>query len=169
MEWALLEELEARLCSLIALGLYSGHSPWNEFINEGNFLNSRKIHVLLSCLPEHQQPQTNHTFPNMKISSLAGCWSSPTQPDAGIHCFLAGNARLLPCTGWVESVKKGKAASGFVKRKVMRLDVITEGFGRSGVGCEQRVGSALSCPAIYAIVRRMQVSVRGGSVSMNEL
>lgn len=55
----------------------------------------------------------------------------------------------------MESVKKGKAASGFVKRKVMRLDVITEGFGRSGVGCEQRVGSALSCPAIYAIIRRM--------------
>lgn len=139
----------------VALGLYSGHSPWNKLINEDNCLKSMKIRLLLSCLPEHQQTQTNHIFVNMKISSLAGCWSSLAQPDAGIHCFLAGNACLLPCTEWVENVRKRKAASDFVKRKVMWLGMITEGFGRSGVGCKQSVGSALSCPAIYAIIREM--------------
>lgn len=57
-----------------------------------------------------------------KISSLAGCWSSLTQPDAGIHCVLAGNTRRPLCTEWVENMMERKAAADLcLEDKLMHM------------------------------------------------
>lgn len=96
-----------------------------------------------------------------EISSVAGCWSSPAQPDAGVHCVLAGNPHL---NGW-RMGWEGKQQLTCVQRtngrtwrfcagdaslngEMMWLDIIRERFGRSERGYKQIIGSTFQCLAM---------------------
>lgn len=108
-----------------------------------------------------------------KIASLAGCWSSPAQPDAGVHCVLAGNPHL---NGWrmgwegKQQLTRVQTTNGhtwhfctggaLVTGEMMWLDMIRERSGRSERGYKRIIWSTFQCLAIYAIVRETQNSPR---------
>lgn len=92
-------------------------------------------------MPGEARRANQGCFNNEGISPLAGCWSSPAQPDPGLHCVLAGNA---PWEGW----ERGQGKAEFCpedtpgvavppwpcSRGRMWLGAFREGPGR---GCKQ--------------------------------